>query len=192
MLSRSNFGKCCRRLMCLVLLMLSAFAAQADTTEYHNDFDIIFKTLRDEQAQQRRYYGLAYRLTHFGFVSFDVATYATTEDVELTQEQLATPDVLLSLKGYYGLRSSMIFAMARLNLQLSILWGQGFGYKREQAGDTVGICDCDFALKEAAVALTFNLTRQWDAGVEKSKLKFSNDSLPGNWSGQSFFLRYSW
>jgi len=178
--------------MWLLLLVFSSLASAADSTEYGHSIDIIAKTINNDQSLEPRYYGLTYRITQFGFVLFDAAVYATKDDVNLNQAFSATPETRQSLQGYYGLRTSMLFALSRLNLQLSYLFGEAQGYERRQSGDTLGVCNCSFGVTEASVGLSLNVREQWDVGVEKSQIRMGGNKQSRHWDGKALFVRFSW
>ena len=175
---------------CALLSLTYTGSTQADTTDFRHNVDLVGKTL-SSQGVDHNYYGLAYRITQFGFVTFNIAALTTPDDVSVETNQLTTPGYTRSLQSYYGAQVSLIYAISRFGLEFSYLLGQGIGYEREQSGDTLGVCHCVFSLNEAALALTFNLASRWDIGVQSSRLKYATHTSQ-DYDGRGLFIRYSW
>jgi len=178
-------------LMGLFVMAFQASPASADTTDFHRNLDVVVKSI-EHDGEAHRYYGIAYRFAQFGFVTFDGAVYATPEDVNLMSRPLLSGKTQ-SLKAYYGIHTSIIYALTRLSIEFAYLLGMAEGQEVQISGDTQGVCDvCTFSVNEASLALTYSLDRKWDLGIRASKLNFSDRSQPSDWRGRAFFIRYSW
>lgn len=189
MLNKSRVRRLGAGLMLLMLLDLSSMGCYADSANYRHLIEISGKSLALKD-QRIRYAGVDFRLFRFGFISFDVAVRGSSDNVQ--QKARLSPNGPILLQTYYGLKPVFLFAMERVNLSLSYLFGEGLGYYVEASGDVYGECGCSYALTEAALALSFNLNPQWEIGVEKSQLKIESVHAPDKWDGQSVFLRYAW
>jgi len=188
-----NHGRACglaALAMFLMLLSLFSLTSYADSTDYDHHVAVSSKSLTLNQ-DKIRYFGLDVLLFRFGFIGFDLAAVASGEDLQ--QKAWQQPNGPIIMQGYFGVKPVFMFALGRASLSLSYLFGGGIGYRVQASGDVIGECNCSYNVKEAAVALSVNLSQQWEIGVEKSQLTIeSSNALDDKWNGESIFLRYAW